>query len=195
MSAPSQGNESFEALLNRIQRGDEQATEALVTTYGSHLIRAVRKNLRSEIRSKFDSHDFVQAVWASLFASPGRLKGIQKPAQLVGLLKAMAHNKVTDENRRRTQTQRHSVHQERQLPTDDKGQDLLLSSAPGPVELAMVRERWAQLLEGCPEHYKQIATLKLAGRTNRSVAAQLGLNEKTVRRVLKRLQQGAEYEQ
>lgn len=195
MSSPPQGNESFEVLLNRIRQGDEQAIATLVDTYGSHLIRAVRKTLCTEIRSKFDSHDFVQAVWASVFAAPDRLKRIQDPAQLVGLLKVMARNKVVDENRRRTQSQRHSVYQEQQLPMDRQGQDQLLSSAPGPVELAIAREEWGKLLEGYPEHYKQIATLKLAGQTNRAVALQLGVNEKTVRRVLKRLQQSAESRQ
>jgi RNA polymerase sigma factor (sigma-70 family) len=195
MSAASQGNESFEALLNQIRQGDEQAAVTLVETYGPYLVRAVRRTLRGEIRSKFDSNDFVQAVWASIFASPERLTRIEEPAQLVGLLRAMARNKVTDENRRRTQTQRRSVHQERQLPTDAEGHDLLPSSTPGPVELAIARENWTKMLSGHPEHYRQIARLKLMGKTNRSIAGQLGINEKTVRRVLKRLRQGAGDEQ
>ncbi len=194
MSETSQGNEGFAALLNRIQQGDEQAAATLVETYGPYLIRAVRRTLRAEIRSKFDSHDFVQAVWASIFAAPQRLTQIHQPAQLVGLLNVMAHNKVTDENRRRTQTQRHSVHQERQLPSDGVAHDLT-SSMPSPVELAIAHEQWAKLLDGQPDHYQQIAKLKLTGRTNRSVAAQLGVSEKTVGRVLKRLQQGADDEQ
>ena len=47
------------------------------------------------------------------------------------------------------------------------------------------------MVAGQPEHYQAILRLKYAGTSNREIAAQLGLNEKTIRRVLEKMMHAA----
>jgi RNA polymerase sigma factor (sigma-70 family) len=177
----------FGELLHRARQGSDAAAWDLVEAYGPYVLRTIRRTLSREIRGKFDSDDFAQAVWASFFGSPERLEGVTEPRQLVGLLATMARNKVIDEMRRRFQTQRYAVRREQPLAERSDSPHQLKSREPSPSQFAIARERWMRLLQAQPEHYRQVIRLKLMGKTNRSIAQQLGVNEKTVKRVLDRL--------
>jgi RNA polymerase sigma factor (sigma-70 family) len=176
----------FRELLRRAREGSDEAAWDLVETYGPYIIRTIRHTLSRELRGKFDSDDFAQAVWASFFGSPEQLAGVNEPRQLVGLLATMARNKVIDEMRRRFQTQRYATRREQPLADGSSGPQLK-SREPTPSQFAMARERWTRLLQSQPEQYQQVIRLKLMGKTNRSIADELGISEKTVKRVLDRL--------
>jgi RNA polymerase sigma-70 factor (ECF subfamily) len=177
----------FAELLEAARQGQDEAAAELVASYGPHVMRTIRRTLSREIRGKFDSIDFAQAVWASLFSSPEQLDGVKEPQQLVGLLATMARNKVIDELRRRVQTQKYSVRRERPLYDENHGEGELASRDPTPSQFAIARERWVSMLRAQPAHHRQVIRLKLMGKTNRSIATQLGLSERTVGRVLDRL--------
>ena len=49
------------------------------------------------------------------------------------------------------------------------------------------RLRVQQRLQGEPAHYQQIVQLRFVGETYQAIARKLHINERTVRRVLKRL--------
>ena len=51
----------------------------------------------------------------------------------------------------------------------------------------MARERWQRIMHNQPDHYQEIVKRRLRGETYQSIADELGLNERTVRRVLERL--------
>ncbi len=51
----------------------------------------------------------------------------------------------------------------------------------------MARERWEAIMRDQPSHYQEIVRLRLRGETYQSIAEELQLNERTVRRVLERL--------
>jgi RNA polymerase sigma factor (sigma-70 family) len=186
MSAGSERQESFGELLAQVRAGDDDAACRLVETYGPHVIRAVRRTLGREIRGKFDSDDFVQAVWASFFGNIDQFDGVSKPPHLIGLLTAMARNKVVDEMRRRLDTQKYSVQKEQPL-WELHDSKTLKSREPSPSQMAIVRERWVRLLQNQPERHRQVVRLRLMGKTQRSIAQHLGLSEKTVQRVLDQL--------
>lgn len=186
------GEGQFAALLQAAREGQDEAAAELVASYGPHVMRTIRRTLSKEIRGKFDSIDFAQAVWASLFASPEQLDGVKEPQQLVGLLATMARNKVVDELRRRVQTQKYSVRRERPLYDETNGEGELASRDPTPSQFAIARERWVSMLRAQPAHYRQVIRLKLMGKTNRSIANQLGMSERTVHRVLDRITESPE---
>lgn len=179
---------SFEELFERVRQGDEDAAWDLVEMYGPHVMRAVRRTLSRELRAKFDSDDFAQAVWASFFAAVGEISDVNEPGQLVGLLSAMARNKVVDEIRRRVDTQKYSVRREEPLWKPDATEEGFASREPRPSQVAIARERWTRMIESQPEHYRAVMRLRLMGKTQRSIAAHLGLSEKTVQRVMEQLQ-------
>ena len=185
---------AFGDLLERARQGSDEAAWDLVEAYGPYVLRTIRRTLSREIRGKFDSEDFAQAVWASFFGSPEQYDGVTEPQQLVGLLAKMARNKVIDEMRRRFQTQKYAVRREQPLADLADAPAQLKSRDPTPSQFAMARERWVRLLQDQSDRDRQIIRLKLMGKTHRSIAQQLGVNEKTVKRVLDRLTEASDNE-
>jgi len=180
----------FLALMRRLREGSQDAAWELVHRYAPHIYRAVRRSMIREIRSKFDSHDFVQVVWASLFAHPSRLAQMEKPEQFIAFLVSMAKHKTIDELRKRTRTQKHNVMREQVLDrTTERLSEQLTSREPTPSQVAVARETWHNLLLGQPSHYRDIVELRLAGETYQSIAEKLNVSQRTVQRVLKRLLQ------
>src|SRR5277367_1887044 len=85
---------SFRELLHRVLDGSEDAARQLQEQYGEYIIMAVRRRMPRRLRSKFDSVDFVQDVWASFFRTAERQ--FSSPDHLVAYLTRMAQNKVVD---------------------------------------------------------------------------------------------------
>jgi RNA polymerase sigma factor (sigma-70 family) len=178
----------FATLLEGVRNGSQDAAWELVELYGPHIQRAVRRTLTKEIRSKFDSQDFVQAVWASFFLRPARFARINNPEQLIALLAAMARHKTIDEIRKRMKTQKHDVARERMLGGfAARVAHQLESREPTPSQVAMAREQWESLLRGQPENCRRIVQLRLSGETYLSIARKVGVSQRTVQRVLVRL--------
>ena len=185
MRAPDDG---FRILLRQVQSGSHEAIRELIERYAPHILRAVRRKLSKAIRAKFDSIDFAQAVWASFFAAPEKLVEFDRPEELIRYLAALAHNKVVDEIRRRMETDKYNVNREKSL--DDSALQFratLATHEPSPSEVAVAHELWERVLQGKPERYRRIIELRRNGNTHQQIAHQLGLNERTVRRVIRRV--------
>jgi RNA polymerase sigma factor (sigma-70 family) len=184
----TQPQAEFEQLMRRVSAGDEEAAWGLVETYGPHILRAVRRTLHPKVRQQFDSIDFVQAVWASLFVGRGKLLNVHRPEQLIALLTTVARNKVIDVVRQRTTTQKYDVG--REVAVDREGVQAVatIASKDGtPSEFAMARECWDHLMCDQPDHYRRIIGLRLQGESYRDIADKLGISDKTVQRVLTKL--------
>jgi RNA polymerase sigma factor (sigma-70 family) len=188
---------SFHTLLNEIGEGSEDAVGRFLELYGDHLYRAVRRRLNRALRPKFDSEDFVQAVWASFFRDRAQLARFDKEGELIAFLTRLASNKVVDECRRRLHAQKTNVNRERSLDDEAQTDGVLPGREPTPSQVAIGKERWEQMTDGLPSHYRRLLDLRVAGETQEEIAKKLGVNEKTVRRVLQkvrnRLDQENEY--
>jgi RNA polymerase sigma factor (sigma-70 family) len=178
---------AFQSLMEEIAGGSEAAVESLLSLYGKHLSRAVRRRLNQGIRSKFDTSDFVQAVWASFFCGREALATFENSGQFVAFLTRMAKNKVIDECRRRFQTQKNDVNRERTLGGDASQEVAIPGREPTPSQVAIGHEEWERMIGGVPSHYREILELRALGETQEEIAQRLGVSEKTVRRVLKRV--------
>lgn len=181
----------FATLVAQVRDGSQEAAWELVELYGPHILHVVRRSLSREIRPKFDSQDFVQAVWASFFSRDQvQFFDIDRPEQLIGVLAAIAKHKIIDEVRRRLDTEKHNIR--RELSLNDLNvviQETLASNDPTPSEVAIAKERWTMMLESQPESYREIVNLRFAGETHEAIARKLGISSKTVQRVLRRLLQ------
>ena len=183
----SEGPEDFAALMQGIREGSDEAARQLVDRYGPHILRVVRKRLHPKLRSKFDSLDFQQDVWASFFAAQSG-KTFDRPEALAAFLAAMARNKVLMAVRQRRQIQKYNVDREQSLDGSAAfeargvaGQD------PTPSQLAVAQEKWDQLLKGHPPRYQRILMLLRLGHTQVQISQQLGVSERMVRRVIRKL--------
>ena len=179
------GQAEFSALMSQVREGSEAASRTLVTRYGTHVLRVVRRKLNPALRPKFDSQDFVQAVWASFFAFRPDCCTFDEPKQLAAFLAELAQNKVVDAVRQRLNSKKYNVNREHSLrggPARHRASD-----EPTAEEIAIAREEWERFFRHEPAHYRQMIELLLAGHGREEVAQHLGLNERTVRRVVHKL--------
>ena len=171
----------FHELMDSLRSGSIAAVWQLIESYEPHIRRVISRRINSQLRSKYDTMDFVQMVWKSFFEDPQKIFRLTTPAQLGAYLRQMAQRKVTDEYRRTT-TQKYDV--SRELPL--KGESV---AAPNdtPSQIAMARERWDQMLDGLPSNHREIIRLRLEGLTFEQIGERLSVDEKTARRVLNRV--------
>jgi RNA polymerase sigma factor (sigma-70 family) len=183
----SRDQQEFEALLERVRDGSEDAARQLLERYGRHLLAVIRQKLSVHLRSVFDSLDFLQDVWASFFA--GELDhSFRDPNALITFLVRMARNKVADEVRKRLGGGKSDITREHSLDGSARFEAAGLTDAtPPPGELAAAREQWDRLVAGRPFHHVRILEMRRQGYKHAEIAAALGLNERTVRRLIHKI--------
>jgi RNA polymerase sigma factor (sigma-70 family) len=174
-------SEEFVDLMCQVRNGSQVAAWRLLEIYGGHVLKVIRRSLNYQLRSKFDSQDFVQTVWKSFFRDRDRLIAMESPEQLIGYIRSVARNKVIDETRRRN-TAKFNVAREECF-------DDAISSQPRPSEIAVVRETWDRLMESQSDEHRRVVEMRFQGYTFDEIAAELGINERTARRVINRLLQ------
>lgn len=177
-------------LIEQIRHGSETASGDLVSRYGTHILRVVRRRLARELRPKFDSQDFVQAVWASFFAILPTRSAFEDPDDLIALLSQLAQHKVIEAVRQRLQSRKYNLNRECSLDPDEllPAEDMD-PRQPNPSDVAIAREEWERLLGQQPVRYQRILELLRAGHGHVEVAKELGVNEKTIRRIIDKLAQ------
>lgn len=169
----------FERLMQGLRRRDEAVAREVFDRYGPYLLRVVRRRLNAQIRSQYDSADFLQSVWASFFAIPLETH-FESPGSMLDFLASIASNKVTDAWRSRTSKIR-DVNRNR--PLDEAV--VATSTEPTPSQKVMADE----MMDGLTTNPKLREVLNLLGegRSHEEVAAKVGLNPKAIQRYLARL--------
>jgi RNA polymerase sigma factor (sigma-70 family) len=186
----AQDKEDFGLLMQRIRAGSQDAARELCDHYGPHILRVIRKKLNKRLRSKYDSSDFTQAVWASFFANLPDDPTLDRPEALAGFLAKLTQNKVIDVFRHHCQTQKHNINRECSLddPATSPAANLI-APQPTPSQVAVAKEQWDRLLKGQPACYRPILVLLLHGHTHQEIARKLGMSEKTIQRLVRSLAQ------
>ncbi|MBI1903682.1 MAG: sigma-70 family RNA polymerase sigma factor [Planctomycetia bacterium] len=179
----------IERLLAQIRQGSEAAAREFVAQFGPHLLRIVRRSLHRRLRSKFDSDDFVQSVWASFFADLSHVERSVSPEELVAYLAALARNKTVDEFRRRVATKKLSRRREKPLASSTTTAQAAHRRHPTASGLAVAQETWDRLNEGEGDVGQEVLQLRLAGATFEEIAERLGVSARTARRIVQRSQQ------
>lgn len=181
----------FIELVARARAGDEVAVERLLRAFEDDVRLMVRARLPRALRSQFDSMDFVQSVWTSLFAGPGpAVETFANVRHFLGYLAGVAQNKVWEEYRRRTRSQKYDLAREERLyvrrgvheaPRDVAAPD------PTPSQEAQAADRMDQLLAGRTPQEARVLELRRQGLTFEEIAARTGQHERTVRRLIEAL--------
>jgi RNA polymerase sigma-70 factor (ECF subfamily) len=139
------------------------------------------------LRSKFDSLDFVQIMWASLFREPAKLRSFESPQDLISFLVTIARNKVVNELRRRTQYAKYNVSREMHSTAENNTGGELRQAAPTPSAVAIAKERWDHMLSNQNATVQSVVTLRLCGESFVDIAHKLQINERTARKAIARL--------
>ncbi len=186
----SQENNDFRLLMRRVAAGCEDAARQIVEQFGESIRRAVRRSLNRRLRSKFDSLDFTQLVWCSIFRARDRLERFDRPEDLVAFLVSVARNKVGLEARRHLQTDKYGVDREHQWIEDSlQEQAEIPDGQPAAIDVAIAGEKLERLLSNQPPGLRKIIELRLQGLTHDEIARSLYTTRGAVHRSLKKLSQ------
>jgi RNA polymerase sigma factor (sigma-70 family) len=184
----SEGHQEFHDLMQRLRAGSPEAAETLLDNYHSDVHRVVRHWLHRRLRSQFDSVDFLQSVWGSFFALPAEDLQFADAATLRAFLLDLATNKVISAFRSRMRTQRRDLTREQSLDGSAKVLALGLAADDStPSQALIAQEAWDDLVEDLPKASKTMLTLMREGHTQREIAEQLSVSERTVARLLHKL--------
>ena len=176
----------FAALLDRARGGDSAAVAGLLGAFEADVRLMVRARLPRAMRSQFDSLDFVQAVWQSVFARGHRLAEFANPGHFRGYLAGVARNKVFAEYRRGT-TRKFDLGREEPLYFRKGGHDTprdLPGADPSPSQVAQADECLVRLLDAPSAEEAEMVRLRSEGRTIDEIAESVGRSERSVRRAI-----------
>jgi len=185
--------QEFNKLMEQVRGGSDEAARALFERYGGHVRRVVRRRLDQRLRGQYDSDDFTQAVWASFFATPVTTIDFTNPDDLVSFLASMAYNKVAEAYRRRIGAAKRDCRRERPLQQDHDEKSIAPRDPrqATPSQEAIANEHWEQLIADQPAHYRLALELLRRGHTHAETAARLGMNPKSIQRLLEKLNRGS----
>ena len=170
----------LDALLEKLCRGDAAAAEQVFLAYEPYLRLVVRRRLPSRLRTKFDSLDVVQSVWADV------LQGFREAGwrftdadHLRAFLVKVTRNRFIDHLRKH----RAALKREQPLP-EVAPERLPPSPQPRPSEVVQADDLWEQMLALCPPDHRALLEFKRQGLRLKEIAARTGLHESSVRRIL-----------
>jgi DNA-directed RNA polymerase specialized sigma24 family protein len=183
-------NKSLSDLLEKAWRDSDGSAREVVERYAPYILRAVRRRLDKKLRSKFDSTDFVQAVWASFFAMPPDRLQFQKHEELVNFLMGLARNKVVDVVRQRLETEKYNVRRETPLfdSTTTNVRDVV-GKGPTASQVAIAKEEWQRAENPKTPRDERIVNWIRRGQSLEAIAREIGVSVKTIQRVLHRMAQ------
>jgi RNA polymerase sigma-70 factor (ECF subfamily) len=178
--------EEVQRLLTALRGGDPAAITEFFCRYGAAIRAVVRRNLHSRLRTRFDSLDFVQDVWASFLALPTEKCTFASPQALLGFLTRVAQNKVIEIFRQRFRTQKYAITRECASPQEDDGEELM-APTPSPSQWAIAGEQWARLLARVPPGHRVIVERLREGHNYEEIARMTNVSVSTVNRIVRRL--------
>jgi RNA polymerase sigma-70 factor (ECF subfamily) len=178
----------FQSVLKRAQGGSQEAAQELHDTYVKYVRQCVRHKMWRRLRTRYDSADFVQQVWASFFSDGNKLPDFETPEELIKFLQTVAQRKVLLEGRRQ-HSQKEDI--ERETRIDEQASHVAgphpATQDPTPSAVAVYREEYDRLVEQQVPEVREVAEMRAQGSTFAEIAESLSIDESTARRFMRRL--------
>jgi RNA polymerase sigma-70 factor (ECF subfamily) len=181
-------DDNFIDLMTRAKSGDPVAIRAFLSQFEWEVQMMVRARLPKKLRIRFDSMDFAQAVWQSFFSDlRNKSPDFENVQHLRAFLKGMVWNKVQEQHRRLTRTEKCDLGREERLYIRRGDRDVpreVVSPEPSPSQTVQADDRLVQLTAGCAPGEVAVIRLRHQGLTIDEIAARTGFHERTVRRFI-----------
>lgn len=180
--------DSLAEVLRQAAQGDAAAQERFVHQYGPHLLRVVRRQLPRWLRSRFDSVDVVQDVWASFFAQAVPTELWHDANRVTRYLTQMASKKLIEGYRQQVVAKNRDLRREVPIEEVPPWAHSLCTKDPTASQVAVADDQWDHWLQNLPPHYVRILQLRREGKDYDAIAQEVGVSARTVARVLHQLQ-------
>lgn len=184
-------NQEWDRLVNGLRSGDETVIAEFYNAHGRTLRAIAESKLASGMRRRVSPSDVVQSVFRTFFrrAEEGRFE-FEDSEKLWSLMCAITLTKVREQVRYHERKQRDY---RRETHPDDStaqgaGFDISMETELSPEAAVVFADLFHQLTESLEKEEQQVVQLKLDDRTNDEIAEALEISERTVRRILKRLE-------
>jgi RNA polymerase sigma factor (sigma-70 family) len=169
----------LDELIERLNKGDVSAAERAFVAYEPYLRMAVRRRLSGPLRTKLDSMDIVQSVWADVLAGLGDSGWrFADRSHFRAFLVKVARNRMIDRRR-----QHHRAIAKEQALAVMQPDELPKAPQPRPSESAQGHELWTSMLDHCSPAHREILILKRQGLLMTEIATRTGLHEGSIRRI------------
>jgi len=181
---------SFVEILERLQRGEQDAATEVFRRYAGRLVALARTRLNPLLRRKAGAEDVVQSAFRSFFEhlANGEFQ-LKNWESLWGLLVVITLRKCRRQSRH-YQGAKRNVHKEVTGPEPFASYDVgavIVDREPTPHEAAVLAETVDELLQGLDERDRQILRLRLQGHTAIEIGYRVGFTRFTVEGVLKKI--------
>jgi RNA polymerase sigma factor (sigma-70 family) len=173
---------ALDTLLVKLANGEDSAAERVFRDYEPLLRSMVRRRLTPSLRTKFDSMDVVQSVWADLLVAY-RSEGWQfeNREHLRAFLAKVTYNHFFIHCRKN----RRALKAERSLSrSPEEPASLAVSNQPRPSQVVQAVELWESILDSSPPSHAEVFRLKRQGFPLAEIASRTGLHESSVRRII-----------
>ena len=131
---------AFSELLRAFQRGDRAAGAALYDRFGWYVLEVIRRRLSPPLRSRFDTMDLSQSVFAEVLRDISRFED-HGPGAFARWLEIKSESKVSEKLRQTLG--RDGGRKEEDVPDGEEPPAL----GSGPDEVVAVRERAARVAQ------------------------------------------------
>jgi RNA polymerase sigma factor (sigma-70 family) len=183
----------FVGMVSRARGGDAGAARDLICRFEADVRMMVRVRLPKLLRNRFDSLDFTQAVWASVFVGLREDdESFRDEEQMRKFLGGVVRLKVLEEYRRHTRTRKYDLAREQPLYVRRNGRDRpieLPANEPTPSQVMQAGDQLNRLIAGRTDRAAEIIELRRLDLTFEEIAARMNLSERYVRRVVESLRE------
>jgi len=185
-------DEQWQAWVFRLAAGDPAVVEEFCRDYGPRLQGLAAQHVSAGLRRREEPEDIVQSVCRTFLrrAKAGQF-GLQEEGSLWRLLCAITLTKIREKERFHRRQKRGLDREQPLDPASDRSPAALPPPGkvvPSPAEAAEFAEQLAILLADLDDEQRAVAELKLQDYTNEEAARALRCSERTVRRILHRVQ-------
>ena len=184
--------EEWDKLIHGLRSGDNDACTAFWNQYGPLLESVAERQLSDRVKRRVGSDDVVQSACRTFLrrVSEGQfdLPDAEALWRLICSITLTKARRVARDQMR----QKRGMDREQPIDVGDDGQSPAGNLDGGfatPLDVAQVADQMQAILSGLGKQEARILDLKLQQHTNDDIAEKLNCSERTVRRVLKRLQE------
>jgi RNA polymerase sigma-70 factor (ECF subfamily) len=185
-------SDHWQRMIDGLRSGNRTVVREFCNQYGPALNRIADRKLPDAVRRRIDAEDVVQSACRTFFrrARNGEFQ-LDDSDSLWRLLCAITLTKVREQARFHLRQRRGVNREQGALPAAaDETQCELPIAEPGqtPAEAAEFADQFRALIDLLDPEAQRVVDLKIQDFTNEQIAEQLSCSERTVRRILKRVQ-------